>query len=197
MSGEEGHDPPVSTAETIVPVTVPVSTPPPALQYLSRIGTARNNATAMGPFQCGVYTETYLLTQGPRREGLLDTGTFQGLGGQVFRASRASEATAGQAWITDRTKEWKDYLLTEEDEEDEVEQRLGVLEKAQGMFTRDLGEVIRAIPDMVVCAIRAERDAQQALGQDAQQQAPGDQANPPREALAGPVPGQRPPGPDP
>ncbi|KAL8189796.1 UNVERIFIED_CONTAM: hypothetical protein K2H54_007294 [Gekko kuhli] len=62
--------------------------------------------------------ETYSLTQGPRWESLFHTGAFQGFG-----ASETGEVTAGQAWITDRTKERKDYLLAEEEEEeDEVDQ---------------------------------------------------------------------------
>ncbi|KAL8186644.1 UNVERIFIED_CONTAM: hypothetical protein K2H54_003075 [Gekko kuhli] len=96
--------------------------------------------------------DTYLLTQGPRRESLFDTGAFQGFG-----ASKTGGVTAGQTWITDHMKEWKDYLLAENDEEeDEVDQRLSALKRAQEKFHRDLEEVIRAIPDMVV---QAEMDA--------------------------------------
>ncbi|KAL8186154.1 UNVERIFIED_CONTAM: hypothetical protein K2H54_065450 [Gekko kuhli] len=48
-------------------------------------------------------------------------------------------------------KEQKDSLLAEDDEEeDEVDQRLSVLERAQEKFHRDLEEVIRAILDMVL-----------------------------------------------
>ncbi|KAL8165939.1 UNVERIFIED_CONTAM: hypothetical protein K2H54_056923 [Gekko kuhli] len=104
--------------------------------------------------------ETYLLTQGPRRESLFDMEALQGFG-----ASEAGGATAGPAWITDCMKERKDYLLTEEDkEEGEVEQRLSALEKAQGKFHQDLEAVIQTIPDMVVRALRVEREAQQAPG---------------------------------
>ncbi|KAL8174584.1 UNVERIFIED_CONTAM: hypothetical protein K2H54_049378 [Gekko kuhli] len=108
--------------------------------------------------------------------------------------SEVGEETAGQAWITENLKEHKDYLLAEEDEEeDEVEQRLGALERAQRKFHQDLEEVIRTIPDMVVRALQVERDACQALGQGAQQQAPGDQADQPRQdqPLTGDHPGRR------
>ncbi|KAL8182731.1 UNVERIFIED_CONTAM: hypothetical protein K2H54_062606 [Gekko kuhli] len=87
-------------------------------------------------------------------------------------------ATAGQAWITDCTKERKDYLLTEEEEEDEVDQRLSALETAQEKFHRDLEEVIRVILDMVVRALQAERNARQAPDQDGWQPAPREPANP-------------------
>ncbi|KAL8172802.1 UNVERIFIED_CONTAM: hypothetical protein K2H54_021752 [Gekko kuhli] len=89
--------------------------------------------------------ETYLLTQGPRWESLFNTGAFQGFGG-----SKAGGVMAGLAWITDRTKGQRNYLLIKEDEEeDKVEQRLSVLEKAQERFHWDLEEVIWVIPDRV------------------------------------------------
>ncbi|KAL8181289.1 UNVERIFIED_CONTAM: hypothetical protein K2H54_052498 [Gekko kuhli] len=103
-----------------------------------------------GHFNVESMQETYLLTQGPRRESLFDTGTFQGFGYQDFGTSDIGGVTAGPVWIMDRTKEQKDYLLTEDEEEDgEVERRLEVLEKAQDKFHWGLEEVIRVIPDMV------------------------------------------------
>ncbi|KAL8172603.1 UNVERIFIED_CONTAM: hypothetical protein K2H54_001877 [Gekko kuhli] len=48
-------------------------------------------------------------------------------------------------------KEWRDYLVIKEDEEEnEVEQRLSVLEKAQGRFHRDLEELSRVFYDPVI-----------------------------------------------
>ncbi|KAL8194242.1 UNVERIFIED_CONTAM: hypothetical protein K2H54_008416 [Gekko kuhli] len=96
----------------------------------------------------------------------------------VPRQSGAVGMATSWAWITECLKERKDYFLPEDDkEEDEVEQRLDVLERLQRKFHQDLEEVIRAIPDMVVRALQAERAAQQALHQGAQQQAPADQPN--------------------
>ncbi|KAL8221175.1 UNVERIFIED_CONTAM: hypothetical protein K2H54_060540 [Gekko kuhli] len=204
MSGEEGHEPPASTTET-TPVTMafaPVSMPPPgnigggmflrhlypvpcytpqAPQYLSGIrGLHGTTPLRWDHFNVESMQETYLLTQGPRRESLFDMGTSQGFGGQTLGPSGVGGATADQAWITERLKECKDYLLAAEDEEeDEVEQRLGVLKRAQGKFHQDLEEVIQAIPDTVVRALQAERGAQPALVQ--------------RDAPAGPAPDQRPP----
>ncbi|KAL8181286.1 UNVERIFIED_CONTAM: hypothetical protein K2H54_052411 [Gekko kuhli] len=66
--------------------------------------------------------ETYLLTQGPRRESLFNMGMSQGFGGQTWGPSGVGGATAGQAWITECLKEREYYLLAEKDEEeDEVE----------------------------------------------------------------------------
>ncbi|KAL8194240.1 UNVERIFIED_CONTAM: hypothetical protein K2H54_008273 [Gekko kuhli] len=42
-----------------------------------------------------------------------------------------------------------------DEEEDEVEQKLEMLERAQEKFHQDLEEVIRAIPEMVVRALKA------------------------------------------
>ncbi|KAL8194238.1 UNVERIFIED_CONTAM: hypothetical protein K2H54_007872 [Gekko kuhli] len=199
MSGEEGHKPPASTAET-TPVTtaiVPVSTLPPVsifgggtfLRHLypvpyytlpeqNQVTTWNNSTTMEHHFNVESMQETYLLTQGPRRESLFDMGTFQGFGGQTLGPRGAGEVTASQAWIMDCSKERKNYLLTEEDEEeDEVEQRLDALKRAQGKFHQHLEEVIQVFPDMVVRALQVERDAHQAPGQGAQQQAPGDQAD--------------------
>ncbi|KAL8172596.1 UNVERIFIED_CONTAM: hypothetical protein K2H54_001093 [Gekko kuhli] len=76
----------------------------------------------------------------------------------------------------DGSKERKGYLLTKDDEEeDELEQRLDALERAQRKFHRDLEEVIRAIPDMMVWVLQAKREAQWALVQGDEQQAPRDQ----------------------
>ncbi|KAL8177433.1 UNVERIFIED_CONTAM: hypothetical protein K2H54_004917 [Gekko kuhli] len=74
----------------------------------------------------------------------------ESFGSQVPKQSGAAGVATSQAWITDRSKECKDYLLPEDDEEeDEVEQHLDTLKKAQRKFHRDLEEVIRAILDMV------------------------------------------------
>ncbi|KAL8163023.1 UNVERIFIED_CONTAM: hypothetical protein K2H54_002965 [Gekko kuhli] len=99
--------------------------------------------------------ETYLLTQGSRRDSQFDVGLFQ-----------------------------------EDEEEDDVEQRLDTLERAQRKFNRDLEEVIQAIPDMVVWALQVERAARPALDQGAQQPAPGEQLGdaPMRPQLDGRVP---------
>ncbi|KAL8199234.1 UNVERIFIED_CONTAM: hypothetical protein K2H54_037728 [Gekko kuhli] len=78
-------------------------------------------------------------------------GTSKGFDSQVSRPSGAGGAATNWAWITDCSKEHTDYLLTKEDEEeDEVEQRLDALERAQEKFHQDLEEKIRVIPDMVV-----------------------------------------------
>ncbi|KAL8182846.1 UNVERIFIED_CONTAM: hypothetical protein K2H54_003480 [Gekko kuhli] len=137
MSGEEGHEPPAATAET-TPVTMAI------VQYLSGIRELHGTTPLrQDNFNMESTQEIYLLTQGPRRESLFDMGTFQGFGGQTLGPSGVGGVTTGQAWITKWLEERKDYLLAEEDEkEDEVEQRLGVLEGAQGKFQRDLEEVI-------------------------------------------------------
>ncbi|KAL8199235.1 UNVERIFIED_CONTAM: hypothetical protein K2H54_037761 [Gekko kuhli] len=100
--------------------------------------------------------ETYLLTQGPRRESLFDSELFLGLVGQAAGPSRVGGASASRAWIMERSKERKDYLLTKGNEEkDGVNQRLDALERTQGKFCWDLEEVIRAIPDMVAPGVRS------------------------------------------
>ncbi|KAL8189785.1 UNVERIFIED_CONTAM: hypothetical protein K2H54_006275 [Gekko kuhli] len=91
-----------------------------------------------------------------------------------------------------------EYLLpNDEEEEDDVEQCLEALERAQRKFHWDLEEVIRAIPDMVVQALQAERDAQLVSKKGAQQQVPGDQINQPRDPLVRPDPDQQAPSPAP
>ncbi|KAL8174585.1 UNVERIFIED_CONTAM: hypothetical protein K2H54_049381 [Gekko kuhli] len=85
-----------------------------------------------------------------------------------------------------------EYLLpNDEGEEDDVEQCLDALKSTQRKFHRDLEEVIRAIPDMVVQALQADRDAQLAPDQGAQQQASGDQINQLRDPPVRPDPDQQ------
>ncbi|KAL8174587.1 UNVERIFIED_CONTAM: hypothetical protein K2H54_049475 [Gekko kuhli] len=178
MSGEEDQGVPATIAEQ-TPVTtaiVPVSTTPP---YLSGI----RGMPGMSPLQWSQFNmestqKTYLLTQGPKRYSQFDTGLFQSLGGQIPRQSGAMGMTASRAWITEHLKERKDYLLPENDEEeDEVEHCLDTLERAKRKFNRDLEEVIQAIPDMVVQALQVEMAAQPAQDQGGQQPAPRDQPN--------------------
>ncbi|KAL8174527.1 UNVERIFIED_CONTAM: hypothetical protein K2H54_048227 [Gekko kuhli] len=132
-----------------------------APQYLSVIrGLHGTTPLRWGHFNVESTQEIYLLTQGPRRESLFNVGPR--IWQPDFGTKRSWWAHASQAWITDRLKEHKEILLTEEEEE-EVEQRLGALERTQEKFHRDLEEVIRVILGMVVRALQAERDTQQAL----------------------------------
>ncbi|KAL8220605.1 UNVERIFIED_CONTAM: hypothetical protein K2H54_050339 [Gekko kuhli] len=150
MSGEEGHGTPATTADHTLVTTaiVLVSTTPPvsvfgggtiprylypmpyytprAPQYLSGIrGMPGMSPLRWSEFNVESMQETYLLTQGPRRDSQFDVGLFQ----------------------------------EEDEEENDVEQRLDTLKRAQRKFNRDLEEVIRAIPDMVVRALQVERAA--------------------------------------
>ncbi|KAL8182849.1 UNVERIFIED_CONTAM: hypothetical protein K2H54_003639 [Gekko kuhli] len=101
--------------------------------------------------------------------------------------SGAIGVAAGHDWVTGRLKVCQDYLLPEgEEEEDDVELRLDTLKRAQGKFHQDLEEVIRAILDMVVRALRAERDARLALDQGDLQRDPRNQHDQPGEASTRP-----------
>ncbi|KAL8207592.1 UNVERIFIED_CONTAM: hypothetical protein K2H54_059495 [Gekko kuhli] len=137
---------------------------PRAPQYLSRIrGMPGTSPLQWSQFNVELKQENCLLTQGPRRDSQFDVGLFQSLGSQIPGPSGAVGVARSQAWITERSKKRKDYLLPEEDEEeDDVEQCLDSLERAQRKFNRDLEEVIRAIPDLVVQVLQAERAAQPA-----------------------------------
>ncbi|KAL8220595.1 UNVERIFIED_CONTAM: hypothetical protein K2H54_050207 [Gekko kuhli] len=175
MSGEEGHEAPVTTAElTLVTVAiVPISTTtlvsmfgggtiprhlypipyytPQAPQYFSGIrGMLGTTPLRWSQFNVESMQETYLLTQGPRRDSQFDMGLFPNLGSQVPRQSGAGGVAASRAWITEQLKDRKEYLLPDDKEkEDDVEQCLDALERAQRKFHQDL-EIIRAIPDMAV-----------------------------------------------
>ncbi|KAL8186641.1 UNVERIFIED_CONTAM: hypothetical protein K2H54_002837 [Gekko kuhli] len=70
----------------------------------------------------------------------------------------------------EQSKDCKEYLLPNDEAEEDVEQCLDALSRTQRKFHRDLEEVIRAILDMVVWVLQAERDAQLAPDQGAQQQ---------------------------
>ncbi|KAL8221335.1 UNVERIFIED_CONTAM: hypothetical protein K2H54_066060 [Gekko kuhli] len=221
MSREEDHEAPVTTTE-LTPVTtavVPVSTTHPvsvfrggiiprhlypipyytpwAPQYFSRIrGMLGMTLLRWSQFNVELTQETYLLTQGPRRDSQFDMGLFPNFGGQVPGQSGVEEVAANRAWIMERSKDCKEYLLPkDEEEEDDVEQCPDALERAQKKFHWDLEEVIRAIPDMVVQVLQAARGAQLVPDQGAQQQVPRDQINQPRDALVRPSPDQQVPSP--
>ncbi|KAL8172684.1 UNVERIFIED_CONTAM: hypothetical protein K2H54_007973 [Gekko kuhli] len=139
---------PVSTTPLILRHLYPIPYyTPQAPQYF--IGIKGMLGTALlqwSQFNMESTQETYLLTQGPRRDSQFDMGLFSNLSSQ-------------------------EYLLpNDEEEEDDVEQCLDALKRAQRKFHRDLEEVIRAIPDMVVQALQVERDARLAPDQGAQQQ---------------------------
>ncbi|KAL8203163.1 UNVERIFIED_CONTAM: hypothetical protein K2H54_043544 [Gekko kuhli] len=67
----------------------------------------------------------------------------------------ATEEAAGWMWVTEHTRECSDHRLLEE-EDYEVDARVEVLERGQREIKRDLKEVILAIPDVVIRALRAE-----------------------------------------
>ncbi|KAL8172698.1 UNVERIFIED_CONTAM: hypothetical protein K2H54_009216 [Gekko kuhli] len=114
---------------------------PQAPQYLSGIrGMQGTSPLQWSQFNMESMQETYLLTQGPRRDSQFDMGLFQGFSSQAPGQSRAVGAAASRAWITECLKEHKDYLLLEDDvEEDDVEQHLDVLERAQRKFHKGPG----------------------------------------------------------
>ncbi|KAL8215403.1 UNVERIFIED_CONTAM: hypothetical protein K2H54_000959 [Gekko kuhli] len=119
MSREEGQGTPATTAEQTLVITavVPVSTTPPYLSGIRKM--PGRSPLRWSQFNMESTQETYLLTQGPRRDTQFDVGLFQGLGSQVPGLSGAMGANGGQAWITERSKERKQYLLPEEDEEED------------------------------------------------------------------------------
>ncbi|KAL8182699.1 UNVERIFIED_CONTAM: hypothetical protein K2H54_062201 [Gekko kuhli] len=126
--------------------------------YLSRIrGMHEKTLLRRGHFNMES-TQEILLTQGPRRESLFNMGMFQGFGGQDFGTSDISGATAGPAWIMDRTKERKDHLFTEDEEEEgEVE---WWLEKAQEKFHWGLEEVLKEVTVKAQAAEKVKAEVQ-------------------------------------
>ncbi|KAL8220614.1 UNVERIFIED_CONTAM: hypothetical protein K2H54_050601 [Gekko kuhli] len=92
--------------------------------------------------------ETYMLMQGPWRDSRYDLGLTEDYGFHI------PGEMPGQRWVTDRAREWIDQ------EEDGVEIRLVALERSQQEIKCNLEEVILAIPDMVIRALRAEREEQ-------------------------------------
>ncbi|KAL8172604.1 UNVERIFIED_CONTAM: hypothetical protein K2H54_001936 [Gekko kuhli] len=95
--------------------------------------------------------ETSVLNQGPKRDSRFYMGLYEDPGYPLYGATKDA---ASHVWITDHTRERSDCRLMEEDYE--VDACVEVLEWGHWEIKRDLKEVILAIPDMVIWALRAE-----------------------------------------
>ncbi|KAL8175802.1 UNVERIFIED_CONTAM: hypothetical protein K2H54_008455 [Gekko kuhli] len=95
--------------------------------------------------------------EGPWRDSWFDNGLYSKSSGLPYQMT--SEA-ATKAWVTDRTRE-RSGCRSPEDEEYGLGQQLVTVEQTQQRMMQEFEKVILAIPDMMIRALRAEREVQQ------------------------------------
>ncbi|KAL8182841.1 UNVERIFIED_CONTAM: hypothetical protein K2H54_003192 [Gekko kuhli] len=105
-----------------------------------------------GHFNPDSTEETYVLTCGPWRESQFEPGLCKDYG---YPQYGVSGEVAHQRWVTKRTRERSNCRLLG-GEDYNAEARTKALEQGQREMKGDLEEVIRAIPDMVIRAVRVE-----------------------------------------
>ncbi|KAL8177455.1 UNVERIFIED_CONTAM: hypothetical protein K2H54_006891, partial [Gekko kuhli] len=144
-----------------------------------------SQALQWGHFHPDSTEETYVLTQGPRRDSCFDMRDPLPYPLPRVRPDRQ--------WVTSHTQEQRGrHLEKGEDEDDDFGTWLEALERGQQRMQRNIEEVVLTIPNLVIRALRAEREAEQARGSQQQQQ----QASPPLPLHMLPVPGTPIPGED-
>ncbi|KAL8219285.1 UNVERIFIED_CONTAM: hypothetical protein K2H54_017524 [Gekko kuhli] len=155
MSGADGD------RSTTPPVTTDIT---PVMDVCAGDYGTTGQLTQWGQFHPGLMTETYLLTEGLRRDNQWDpvgvpvSRTLQG-GATADMSSVWREPLQGEGNQTPPEEEVSVGRDDRGDEEDPWTARLMNLERGQYKIQRDLEEMILTIPEIVIHALNAERVA--------------------------------------
>ncbi|KAL8221255.1 UNVERIFIED_CONTAM: hypothetical protein K2H54_062249 [Gekko kuhli] len=138
-------------------------------------GMLAGSLTQWGHFNPGSTTETYLLTEGPCRESPWDLPGDSGYQASGFSTNPGGSEDSLARWYKElsegRTRVVAKIEVPVEgpirggdDEDDLWMRRMAAIETGQLNLQRHLEEVVRAILEMVVRALAAERAAEQQSG---------------------------------